>query len=121
MSSRRLTAPLLLVLAGACESSTPTLPLPPPNALVETPPDASGMVTVRLSALEPGALVFVYNERLERGVIGRADAGGEAVLRLQAAAGDALLVWQQFDDRSSTPRTVLVPSGGDAAPPPDGG
>ncbi len=121
-SPRTPIAPLLLLATlGACESSTPTLPLPPPNALVEAPPDAGGMVTVRLSALEPGALVFVYNERLEDGVIGRADTMGEATLRLRAAPGDALLVWQRIEERSSPPRTILVPEADGGAPPPDGG
>ncbi len=105
---------LALLLAAACESSTPTIPLPPPNALVEAPPDADGYVTVRIRGAEPEALLFAYDEPLAKGVIGRADADGNGTLRLRAAAGDPILVWQQAGDRSSAPVTVLVPS-------PDGG
>ncbi len=105
-----------MLLATACESSTPTIPLPPPSALVEAPPDAEGFVTVRVRGAEPDALLFAYDEPLAEGVIGRADADGRGTLRLRASAGDPILVWQRAGDRSSAPVTVLVPTPADGGP-----
>jgi hypothetical protein len=77
---------------GACNA--PTIPLPPPAALVAEGPDGEGMVTVRGSVLA-GAYVGVLNVRTERGVIVRADAAGAFEVRIEAAVGDTLQVWQQ--------------------------
>jgi hypothetical protein len=80
------------LLAGA-GCAAPTLPLPPPSALVEAP-DASGMVTVT-GEVTPGAFVGCLNERTERGIIVRSDPdSGAYSLRIEAEVGDDLGLWQ---------------------------
>lgn len=112
--SQRFVPLALLLLAFAC-TSNPTLPLPPPNALVEAPPDDRGLVRVRVSAALPGAFVNCLNERTGRGVIGTADDRGRAVLELEAQVGDRLAVWQRVDTQSGELTVVVVPgSEGDA-------
>src|SRR5687768_16054319 len=80
----------------ACACAAPTLPLPPPTALVEDPPDAMGLATVRGEA-RPGAFVGCLNNRTEAGVIVRADVDdGAYELRIPAEGEDLLTLWQ-FD------------------------
>jgi hypothetical protein len=98
---------LLALAATAC--STPTLPLPPPTALIEAAPDAEGFVTVSGTA-QDGARVSVFNEDREQGVVVVADPGGSYAARLGAAAGDVLSVWQLSGDDLSAPVTLTVPS-----------
>lgn len=103
--------------------SGPTLPLPPPNALVEAP-DETGRVTLHVEAVEPGALVMALNSRTREGVIGTASDAGEAQLQLPAEIGDRIEVWQRIDTETSEVTTVRVPAprGRDAgAGPADGG
>lgn len=95
-------AVLGLSVLGASVSTTgcaaPTLPLPPPSALVVSAPDASGMVTVTGHA-DPAAFVFVLNEATEYGVIVHADAAGLFSAQIPASVGDMLSVWQAIGNR----------------------
>jgi hypothetical protein len=106
---RRGPFPVLLAgclcLAGAC--AAPTLPLPPPDPAPLTAPDADGMVTVRGRALER-ALVFVFNEDTEHGVITIADDMGDFETQIAAASGDTLTLWQRVgtDDGALVSQTV---------------
>lgn len=111
MNLRR--APLLSVVAlAACLLGPgclgPTLPLPPPTALVEAP-DASGMVDVTGEVL-PDAYVLVLNLDTDAGVIGRADGAGRYAVRLSAASGHTLEVWQMSGVEGGQHRTVTVPA-----------
>lgn len=112
-------------LAAGC-TNAPTLPVPPPNALVEEPPDAEGFVTIRVSGAEPDALVLGLNERTGNGTIETAGPTGEASLRLRAEIGDAIQVWQRVGSQGGEVVDVIVPGprdagSPDAGPPPDGG
>jgi hypothetical protein len=100
----------LLCVLAACACAAPTLPLPPPTALVEEPPDAMGNVTVRGQALD-SAYVACLNERTEQGVITRADDAGAYSIEIAAQAGDVIDVWQ-FDATSNGGEltTVIVPA-----------
>lgn len=92
----RSLAALALLLGALLGPScaAPTLPIPPPTALVEGPPDAQGFVLVTGNA-RPGAFVSCLNERTERGVLVRADVdSGDYALRIEAIAGDDLTLWQ---------------------------
>lgn len=111
--------PLLgLVLAtaiAACLSplascAAPTLPLPPPTALVEGPPDADGIVVVSGEA-RPGAFVGCLNERTEMGVLVRADVTtGAYTLRVMAESLDVLTLWQfEGTEPGGQRREVVVP------------
>ncbi len=98
-----------LAMLGAC--AAPTLPVPPPTALVEEPPGPDGIATVRGSA-RPGVFVACLNERTEEGVIVRSDlVTGEYEVRIAAQSDDVLTLWQ-FE--SSAPGgeqiRVVVPS-----------
>jgi hypothetical protein len=96
------------VLVGC---TAPTIPLPPPAALVVEGPDASGFVVVRGTVLAR-AYVGVLNTRLERGVLVRADASGRFEARLEAEAGDILQVWQlQNGDRGPLVELCVACSG----------
>ncbi len=82
----------LSAIAPGC--AAPVLPLPPPTALVEGPPDADGTVLVTGNA-RAGAFVACLNEDTEAGVIIRADvATGDYALRIPAEVGHTLTLWQ---------------------------
>lgn len=106
-----LIAALALLLLGVAACAAPTLPLPPPSALVEGPPDASGIVTVTGNA-RAGVFVGCLNERTESGVLVRADPmTGDYTLQLPAEIDDTLSVWQfEGTDPGGMPRTIVVPS-----------
>jgi len=100
---------LTLALLAGCEvSSTPTLPLPPPSAL-SSAPDATGVVTITGSAVEPNALVFAFNLDTDFGVIGVADDTGHFTLQLPASVADTIEVWQRVGTRSGEPVDLVVP------------
>jgi hypothetical protein len=88
---RTRSALIVFALLAAC--AAPSVPLPPPTALVEGPPDAMGFVTVNGQA-RPNAFVSCLNENSDEGVIVRADMTGIYSLRLEAATGDMLSLWQ---------------------------
>lgn len=86
--------------------AAPTLPLPPPTALVSSP-DPEGFVTVSGEA-RPDAIVMVYNESRMQGVIVMAGPSGAYAARLAAAVGEEIAVWQREGTNDSTPRYVVV-------------
>lgn len=79
--------------------AAPTLPIPPPTALVSGP-DASGYVTVTGSA-DPHAYVFVLNDTTSMGVIAFVMPDGTYSIRIAASTGDSIWVWQELGDRAS--------------------
>lgn len=99
-----------LLLASFVACAAPTLPLPPPSALVEGPPDADSMVRISGSARE-SVFVFCLNERTEQGVITRSDESGAYTLQIRAEVDDTLTLWQAEDGSSGgMPIQVVVPS-----------
>lgn len=101
-------ASTIFVAAAGC--TAPTLPLPPPSALVEAP-DVDGFATVTGEA-QPGAFVFCVNERLESGVIVRADmTSGAYSLRIPAVANDTLVLWQEIGTEPGEKVERFVPEG----------
>jgi hypothetical protein len=110
-SIRCLGLALAALLAIAPSCAAPVLPLPPPTALVEAPPDAMGLVTVTGSA-RPGAFVGCLNQRTEDGVIVRADVtSGAYTLRIAAEIDDTLSLWQFEGTSPGGEQTdVVVPS-----------
>ena len=96
-----------VVLGGDPGCAAPTLPIPPPTALVEAPaPD--GYVTVSGSA-NPDAYIFVLNENTDAGVIGRAMPSGLYSVRVQAMSGDQLSIRQMVGNQSGQLTTPVVP------------
>ncbi|MCB9596278.1 MAG: hypothetical protein H6719_26385 [Sandaracinaceae bacterium] len=113
MPSRRtlgliaLAATIVLAYGPGC--AAPVLPLPPPTALIEGPPDMEGFVTVSGEA-RPGALVFCFNNETGEGVIVTSDAtSGLYSLRIAASTGDSLSLWQQEGGGSGMLRDLIVP------------
>ncbi|MFK7990396.1 MAG: hypothetical protein AB8I08_30520 [Sandaracinaceae bacterium] len=100
----------LALAASLPACAAPTLPLPPPTALVESPPDADGMVTVTGEA-RPGAFVGCLNERTEIGVLVRTDViTGEYSLQVAAESSDVLTLWQfEGTEPGGQRREVVVP------------
>ncbi len=86
----------------------PTLPLPPPTALLSTP-DATGVVDVTGEAL-PDAYVFALNLDTDAGVIGRADGAGRYAMRIEADVGHTLEVWQMTTMDGGQHTTAIVPA-----------
>lgn len=104
-----LAAAAAIALAYGPGCAAPVLPLPPPTALIEAPPDMDGMVTVTGEA-RPGALVFCFNNETGMGVIATADpTDGTYALRIAASTGDSLSVWQQEGGGSGMLRDLIVP------------
>jgi hypothetical protein len=98
-------APVVLVVG--CDSTAPTLPIPPPAAL--TAPDADGIVTLSGTGAEPEAIIFAFDEDTEAGVIGKADPGGAYVLRLAAQSGHTISYWQRVGTQDSPTQSSVVP------------
>ena len=99
---------LVAVLSGCTAGASPTLPIPPPLAVASSP-DASGIVTIRGEGAVAGALVAAYNEELGAGVIGQAQPDGTFELRLMAAPGDSITVWQRVGTDTSGLLSLVVP------------
>jgi hypothetical protein len=97
---------LAMAISPACNSA-PTLPLPPPVADVGVP-DMQGLALVS-GEVHPLAFVFVFNERLESGVITRADEEGVFSVRVRAEPGDVLSIWQEAEGITGEPRSIAVP------------
>lgn len=101
---------LAVAIAAGPSCAAPVVPLPPPTALVEAPPDMDGIVTVSGTA-RAGAFVLCLNEETEQGVIVRADpTSGDYVLRISAMSGDVLVLWQNDGgEEGGMQITVIVP------------
>lgn len=101
---------LSVAIAAGPSCAAPVVPLPPPTALVESPPDMDGFVTISGMA-RPGAFVLCLNEATEEGVIVRADpVSGQYSLRILAMSGDTLVLWQNDGgDEGGMQVTVIVP------------
>lgn len=93
---------------SAC--AAPTLPLPPPSALVSAP-DEAGIATVAGMG-RPSAVLMVFNENSELGVIVVADDTGNYVARIQAGGGDTLTIWQMVGSQTSPLLSREVPFAG---------
>lgn len=109
---RRSFRSLLLAIGlstalGGTGCAAPTLPLPPPSALLAAP-DQDGIVVVTGESL-PDAYVFALNEERDDGVIGRADAEGLYELRLRGQTGDTITVWQMAGSERGNPVQRTVP------------
>jgi hypothetical protein len=91
----------------SADCAAPSLPLPPPTALVEQPPDAMGFVTVEGDA-RAGAYVGCLNNSTDNGVIVRSDVTtGAYTLRIEAQSDDVLTLWQ-FEASSPGGQTIDV-------------
>lgn len=86
--------------------AAPTLPIPPPTALVSAP-DAGGFVTVSGSA-DPSAYVFVLNENTQAGVIVHAEAAGTYSVRIPGSIDDMITVWQMIGTQASQQDHLVV-------------
>lgn len=95
-----------IALASSGCNTTPTLPLPPPIAMADTP-DEQGFALVRGEA-KSRSYVSILNERTDQGVITRAGDDGKFEARIAAKSGDPLTVWQQIDGETSEPYFIDV-------------
>jgi len=86
--------------------AAPTLPTPPPSAEVAL----VGTDAVVTGQAEPRALVSCLNEDTARGVIETADDTGDFVIRLPAAAGHHLTLWQDSGDGPGQLLELVVPA-----------
>jgi hypothetical protein len=106
--TRRPLLVLWLGLVAWTGCATPTLPLPPPDPAPLSAPDADGMVTVSGTA-RPDALVFIYNEDAEDGVITGSDEEGLFATRIAAESGHTLTFWQRVGTDDGQPVSRQVP------------
>jgi hypothetical protein len=104
---RALAAAGLVFALGSC-GTTPTLPLPPPVAIVGAP-SLQGLVTVEGQSNDE-AWVTVLNTTTEEGKIGRADKVGHFAIAIEAEAGDKLEVFQEIDGIAGQHAELIVPA-----------
>jgi len=98
-------ASIAIVFAFLPSCAAPVLPIPPPTALIEGPPDENGIVVVSGEG-EPSSYVIVVNDtaRIVRGV--ESDPDGAYTVRIPAMSGDVLTV-RHLDGGMS--RELIVP------------
>lgn len=94
------------VLAGCL---SPTLPLPPPDSVVVSPPDMNGLVAVE-GQVRDEAYVNCLNERTEKGVIVKSSEFGFFRLEIEAQIHDDLTLWQTLGSKTGTFISATVPS-----------
>lgn len=104
---RVLFSSLLLAAAVAGCGTTPTLPLPPPTALVGAP-NLQGLVTVQGEADED-AYVTVLNEQTDSGKITHAAHDGHYTMQIAASVGDKLVIWQEREGIAGERTEQTVP------------
>ena len=117
MTAPRSAFPLLLLLTGgllallgACNDA-PTVPIPPPEICVVSPPDADGLCTVGCEGGNTERNVaLVYNPSWGRGVMQETDEDGSFELQIEADPGDELLIQIKYDRRLSNELAEAVPS-----------
>lgn len=97
---------IALAVFSGCNTA-PTLPLPPPVVDVGAP-NLQGLVRVS-GEVVPRAFVYVFNQRLELGVITRADDEGLFEVEVRAEPLDVLWVWQELDGETGERKETRVP------------
>ena len=111
MTRRHLIAIFFLSVASFLSFSgctSPTLPLPPPNALSSAPVD--GVVIINGNGAIAGAVIIGFNENTGSGRLTTASDAGEFRLELMASQGDSILVWQRTGAQSGEQTQVIVPA-----------
>lgn len=103
----RLGAVLLFVLPVGCLS--PTLPLPPPSRPDMTPPDSSGITTIR--GRVPGGTTAIAQNLSSGRLVGQVTSEtGQYQLGLAAEIGDPVAVWYRDGLTDSAAVQVTVPA-----------
>ena len=114
MTRRHLIAILCVSVAsfvGFSGCTSPTLPLPPPNALSSAPVD--GVITIEGNGAIAGAVIIGFNENTGSGRLTTASDAGEFTLQLMASEGDSVLVWQRTGAQSGEQTQIIVPASTD--------
>lgn len=107
-----LAALAVSLLAGAACLS-PTLPLPPPEApdTIRPSADHAGMWTINGDCY-PGALVTLFNDRTQRGVVIKdSDENGRYSVEIEAEPCDLVQMWQDVatdEGTESSPTSSFV-------------
>lgn len=97
-----------IVMAG-CDN-TPTVPIPPPEAvIVNAPADGYCEVVGKPGSVEDDALVIILNEVISDGVIEVADTDGSFYSVVKAKPNDTLSIRQAVDLKISRPAFLTVP------------
>lgn len=100
----------LLALLGSC-ADAPTVPIPPPEICVVSPPDADGFCTV---GCEGGNTVrnvaLVYNDSWGMGVMQETEDDGSFETLIEAEPGDVLLIQIKQDRKLSAEEALTVPA-----------
>jgi hypothetical protein len=100
----------LLALLGACNDA-PTVPIPPPEICVISPPDADGMCTVGCEGGNTARNVaLVYNDSWGMGVMQETEEDGSFETLIEAEVGDVLLIQIKQDRQLSAEEAMAVPA-----------
>lgn len=102
---------LVLGLLLGC-NNTPTVPIPPPEMTMVSPPGQDGYATVSgdPGVAEEGDIILVFNFSLNAGVMVLAAGNGSFEVDIEAEAGDRLLVQIKRDNELSEEEELFVPS-----------
>lgn len=103
------TSILLVVLAGC--NDAPTVPIPPPEICVVSPPDVDGFCTVGCEGGNTERNVaLVYNDSWGMGVMQETEEDGSFETQIEADPGDVLLIQIKYDRRLSAEEAMTVPT-----------
>ena len=108
ISHYRLVLGLIFVFALVGCNTSPTVPIPPPEAIIVEPPNEEGFSQVKG---EPGAakeddVVLVFNMDLGKGVMTVAEDDGSFEVEIEAEIGDKISVQIKRDDTVSDNEVV---------------
>ena len=100
----------LLALLGGCNDA-PTVPIPPPEICVISPPDADGICTVGCEGGNTARNVaLVYNASWGAGVMQETEEDGSFETQIEADPADELLIQIKYDRRLSNEVARTVPT-----------
>ena len=101
----------LLLLGFVACNSTPTVPVPPPEFCIVSPPDEDGLCQVGCEeGYNARNVALVYNENWGQGVMQATNEDGSFSAEIEADVGDALVIQLKHGSKLSAEVPLTVPA-----------